>query len=157
MPAAVAALPAAEQAKADEADKEANAKGEEASAANEELALLRASKQLLAARHELGADDVRAHPRVHDAVHVVQGQMEENVVILAPSPGLGEGFHLSAQVRVGQHHTLGLPGRARRIEPEAHIVAPCLGRFKCVRSAVHRRRKQLMAFSVNARDHYRLE
>ncbi len=70
-----------------------------------------------------------AREDVHDAVHVVEGEDEQDVVVARPAPGLHERGHLCLEVAVGNHDALWRPGRARRVQHQrgtgwVRITAP---------------------------------
>ena len=76
----------------------------------------------LGAERHLGADGVRAHPRVHDAVHVVQRQRVKDLIRAVPAPRLHERIDLRGERRVRVQRGFRRAGRAAGEDDEGAVV-----------------------------------
>mmetsp|Transcript_5200 Transcript_5200/g.21301 ORF Transcript_5200/g.21301 Transcript_5200/m.21301 type:complete len:218 (-) Transcript_5200:395-1048(-) len=76
----------------------------------------------LGAERHLRAVGVRAHPRVHDAVHVVQRQRVKDLIFAAPTPRLRERIDLRGERRVRVQRGFGRAGGAAGEDDEGAVV-----------------------------------
>jgi hypothetical protein len=49
-------------------------------------------------------------------MNMMQGKMEEDVIVMIPTPGNSKGLDLTTDILMGQDDSFGLSGGSRRVE-----------------------------------------